>query len=131
MLDYISILGLSDSRCSKSTLQGIYWKLSDRGSIKYVFQIADGSKEINVSTDSIQYALAHRTSKHPKIPNCLAQQGPSCTRCAFKYYVSRGQCVPVQDECSDFDYDRNVCEGCYSGYYLDLSGVCRKTDYLC
>lgn len=131
IMDYISIIVTSDSRCSKSTLQGIYWKLSDHGSLKYVFQLADGIKEINVSTDSIQFSLARKSTKNSKLSNCLTQKGSTCTKCAFKYYLSGGKCLPVQAECSDFNYESNTCEGCYNGYYLDLSNVCRKTNYLC
>ena len=131
IVDYISIITESDSRCSKSTLQGIYWKLTDHCSLKYVFQLADGIKEINVSCDSVQFSLAHMSTKSAKITNCLYQQGSACFKCAFKYYLSGGNCLPVQAECSDFNYDSNTCEGCYNGYYLDMTNVCRKADYLC
>lgn len=52
-------------------------------------------------------------------------------RCAYSYYVVKGKCAPVQVECSEFNYKTLTCEGCYHGYYLDLSGVCRLADYLC
>ncbi len=65
------------------------------------------------------------------IANCLSQSGNICNKCVFKYYLRNGNCLPVQLECSDFNYESSICEGCYTGYYLDLQGVCQKTNYLC
>ena len=129
----MSYLGTTDSKLSLSTLSGIFWKVADHNSLRFVFTFSDGtSKQMSASCDYIQYTLSRqKTQTSPKIPNCLTQNGGKCTKCSFKYFLSSGVCKPVQIECSDFNYDTNTCEGCYTGFYLDYSGVCQRANYLC
>ena len=47
-----------------------------------------------------------------------------CTKCSFRSYLDdANECVSVDDQCADFNYDARVCAGCYSGYSL-LNGKC-------
>jgi hypothetical protein len=135
ILKYIDILAVNEPRCSASSLLNIYCKSSNKNTLLYVFVFADGtSKQYSASIDYIQFTTKNWKGKNSvasKVANCQIEANGQCTKCSSKYYLANGKCIAVPVECSDFNYNSNKCEGCYHGYYLDLSSVCQKADYLC
>ena len=67
-------------------------------------------------------------SKSTQSSGCLERdQNGVCIRCSFRSYLSdANECVSVDDQCADFNYDDKVCIGCYSGYSL-LNDKCQIT----
>lgn len=85
-------LNKRDSRCTRSSLSGIFWRKDDHNSLKYVFVFADGSiKEVKGSCDYIQFKAKKVgiPQQKGKIDNCLAYDvDNNCKKCAFKYYLN-------------------------------------------
>ena len=50
----------------------------------------------------------------------------NCLECPSRTYLMNNRCVPVDNQCAQFDYNQKVCVGCYSGYSL-LKNVCQIT----
>lgn len=52
-------------------------------------------------------------------PNCMtANMQGQCTACTPGYSLTRGVCAAVSFLCVDFDYNRNTCNSCQEGYFL-------------
>jgi len=57
--------------------------------------------------------------------NCAtADANGNCLTCWQRSYVKNGQCVQVDGNCQNFNYQTSSCVSCYLGYHLDAAGVC-------
>lgn len=70
----------------------------------------------NVVTSTGPHVITYEYSYGGDI--CLRYNGAVCVLCAYRFYLSNGACVKVQDECEQYDNVTGICTKCYSNYYL-------------
>lgn len=62
--------------------------------------------------------------------NCLRYNQQGCIRCSYRFYLNKGRCVPVPDECKEYNKETGECLTCYTGYSMQ-NGVCGAMNQLC
>ncbi len=56
-------------------------------------------------------------------PNCVNYQNGKCLQCSNRYYMSDNKCIPVNQNCKDYQLSNGLCTSCYPGYMVS-NGNC-------
>lgn len=57
-------------------------------------------------------------------PLCGEWRNQACVRCSEGSYMRRFGCMVINSLCKEFDFENNVCVGCYKGYELNHDRNC-------
>lgn len=60
------------------------------------------------------------------VNNCRNFTNGICYECSQRFYMSNGQCLPVNDYCNGYDSNTGACTSCYQGFALQ-QGACYRT----